>query len=70
MELILILNDFFLVVDGSETAPRTTTPKAIASQVHWKQKDFKACAIIMLHCREKQLVQLKHSKLLKLFRIN
>jgi len=52
MELILILNDFFSIVDGSEPDPGTATPEATASQILWKQKDSKAHATIMLHCGE------------------
>jgi len=62
IELTLILNDFFLVVDGSETNLGTATPKAIVSQVLWKQKDSKARTTIMLHCSEKQFSTIKTLK--------
>lgn len=62
MELILILNDIFSVVDGSETDPGTATLEATAYQILWKQKDSKARATIMLHCGEKQFSTVKTLK--------
>ena len=62
MELVLILNDYFSIVDGSEVDPGTSTTEAQASQILWKYKDSKARATIMLHFGDKQFSVVKHLK--------
>jgi hypothetical protein len=62
MELVLILNDYFSIVDDSEVDPGTATPKVQASQILWKYKDSKARATIMLHYSDKQFSAVKHLK--------
>jgi hypothetical protein len=59
MELVLILNDYFRIVDGSEPNPGTANSANFANQLTWKQKDSKARAIILSHCGEKQFSAVK-----------
>jgi hypothetical protein len=57
METLLSLNKAFFVVDGSKPNPGTVIP---ATQLaHWKIKDGKAHADIILHCGDRQIQLLK-----------